>query len=307
MTGIICLRKSADMTSFQAVRIARAIAGEKKAGHCGTLDPMATGVLPVMLGGATRFLEFLPTTPKAYRAALKLGVRTDTLDVTGTVLETTEVTVGRDDLLAALETFRGDILQVPPMYSALKKDGVRMYELARKGIEVERGARPVTIDSLELLPDGTDGTDPESGEYVLEVSCSGGTYIRSLIDDLGAALGCGATMTALERTRVGVFTLDRAVTLDELEQARDGGTLETHLLPVSEALSFLEAVSVTDAQAVRFRNGGALALSRIHSRETGFPDGALFRVYDQANRFLGLGEVSSAEEELRVRRVFVDR
>ena len=307
MTGIICLRKSADMTSFQAVRIARAIAGEKKAGHCGTLDPMATGVLPVMLGGATRFLEFLPTTPKAYRASMRLGVRTDTLDATGTVLGTLEVTAGRDDILAAMEAFRGEILQVPPMYSALKKDGVRMYELARKGVEVEREARPVTIYSFELLPDGTDGTDPENGEYVLEVSCSGGTYIRSLIDDLGSALGCGATMIALERTQVGVFTLEHAVTLDELEQARDGGMLETHLLPVDEALSFLEAVSVTDAQAVRFRNGGALALSRIHSRETGFPDGTLFRVYDQADRFLGLGEASSAEEELRVRRVFVDR
>ena len=307
MTGIICLRKSAGMTSFQAVRIARAIAGEKKAGHCGTLDPMATGVLPVMLGGATRFLDYLPTSPKAYRAALKLGVRTDTLDVTGTVLETAEVTVGRQDILQALAEFRGEILQVPPMYSALKKDGVRMYELARQGVEVEREARPVTIDSLELKPDGTDGTDPENGEYILEVICSGGTYIRSLIDDLGKVLGCGATMTALERTQVGVFTLDRAVTLDELEQARDRGTLEELLLPVGEALSFLDAVTVTDPQAVRFQNGGALALSRLHSREDGFPDRALFRVYDQSQRFLGLGEVSSAEEELRVRRVFVDR
>ncbi len=307
MTGIICLRKSAEMTSFQAVRIARAIAGEKKAGHCGTLDPMATGVLPVMLGGATRFLEFLPTTPKTYRATLKLGIRTDTLDGTGTVLETRDVTVGREEILAAMHAFRGEILQVPPMYSALKKDGVRMYELARQGVEVEREARPVTIYGLELLPDGTDGTDPKNGEYVLEVSCSGGTYIRSLIDDLGAALGCGAAMTALERTKVGVFTLENAVTLEELEQARDAGRLDDCLTPVDRALSFLEPVGVTGPQAVRFQNGGALALSRIHSRKEGFPDGALFRIYDPTQRFLGLGEVSLAEDELKVRRVFVDR
>ncbi|MBQ4459121.1 MAG: tRNA pseudouridine(55) synthase TruB [Clostridia bacterium] len=160
MTGIICLRKPEGVTSFQAVRKVRGITGEKKAGHCGTLDPEATGVLPVMLGGATRFLEFLPTTPKQYRAVMKLGVVTDTLDLTGTVLETRDVSAGREEILSALGRFRGDILQVPPMYSALKKDGVRLYDLARQGVEVEREARPVTIFELELLPDGTDGTDP---------------------------------------------------------------------------------------------------------------------------------------------------
>ncbi|MBR5753717.1 MAG: tRNA pseudouridine(55) synthase TruB [Clostridia bacterium] len=307
MTGIICLNKPEGITSFQAVRQLRAITGEKKAGHCGTLDPLATGVLPVMLGGATRFLEYLPTTPKAYRAALKLGVRTDTLDRTGTVLEERDVTVSRDDLLAALDGFRGDQLQVPPMYSALKKDGVRLYDLARKGEDVAREPRPVSIYKLDLLPDGTDGTDPAAGEYVLDVSCSGGTYIRSLIDDLGTALGCGAVMTALQRTQVGVFSLEDAVTIPELEAARDNGTLPSLLRPVDETMTFLDAVTVTDPQAVRFRNGGALALDRLPLRSGPYPEETLFRVYDKERHFLGLGAVSPEAEELAVRRVFVNR
>lgn len=307
MTGIICLRKPEDMTSFQAVRKVRGITGEKKAGHCGTLDPMATGVLPVMLGGATRFLEYLPTTPKRYRAVMKLGVRTDTLDLTGNVLETKDVSVGREDILAALDEFRGDILQVPPMYSALKKDGVRLYDLARQGVEVEREARPVTIYELALLPDGTDGTDPSNGEYVLDVTCSGGTYIRTLIDDIGGKLSCGASMAALLRTEVGVFTLDRAVTLEELEDAKASGTLDDVVLPLGEALSFLDGISVTAPQVTRFRNGGELSLDRLRFPEELPEDGTLLRVLSQDNDFLGLGEVCRETGMLTVRRVFVNR
>ena len=307
MTGIICLRKPEDMTSFQAVRKVRGITGEKKAGHCGTLDPMATGVLPVMLGGATRFLEYLPTTPKRYRAVMKLGVRTDTLDMTGTVLETKDVSVGREDILAALDEFRGDILQVPPMYSALKKDGVRLYDLARQGVEVEREARPVTIYELTLLPDGTGGTDPSNGEYVLDVTCSGGTYIRTLIDDIGGKLSCGASMAALLRTKVGVFTLDRAVTLEELEEAKASGSLDDLVLPLGEALSFLDGISVTAPQATRFRNGGEMSLDRLRFPGERPEDGALLRVLSQDNDFLGLGEVCRETGMLTVRRVFVNR
>lgn len=307
MTGILCLNKPAGITSFQAVRMVRGITGEKKAGHCGTLDPEATGVLPIMLGGATRFLEFLPTTPKEYRAVLKLGVRTDTLDLTGTVLETRNVTVTRNDLEGVLPRFTGEILQVPPMYSALKKDGVRLYHLARQGLEVEREPRPVTIYSLELLPDGTDGTNPEKGEYVLEVSCSGGTYIRTLIDDIGEALSCGAAMAALLRSQVGVFRLEHAVTLDALEQARDEGALAPLLMPVNDALSFLESVTVTDPQANRFRNGGSLALERLHDRKDFPEDGTLMRVLARDDDFLGLGEVDRTTGSLLVKRVFVSR
>lgn len=306
MTGILCLYKPEEKSSFWAVKKVRYEAGEKKAGHCGTLDPMATGVLPVMLGGATRFLEFLPTTPKRYTATLKLGVRTDTLDATGTVLEEHEVTAGREEIKNALVRFRGEITQVPPMYSALKKDGVRLYDLARKGVEVEREARPVTIFALTLMPDGTLGTDPALGEYVLDVTCSGGTYIRTLIDDLGAALGCGAMMTALERTQVGVFTKENALTVPELERAAENGTLEEYLLPVGDALSQYPAVLVTAPQAKRFSNGGGLDLVRLHSLKEQPEDGALLRVYHE-ERFLGLGETSLTAGELSVKRVFVDR
>lgn len=307
MTGVLCLYKPEGITSFQAVRKTRGITGEKKAGHCGTLDPMASGVLPVMLGGATRFLEFLPTGPKEYRAVMKLGVVTDTLDMTGTVLETREVSVDRTGIEAVLPEFRGDILQVPPMYSALKKDGVRLYDLARQGKEVEREPRPVTIHSLELLPDGTDGTDPDNGEYVLAITCSGGTYVRTLIDDLGKRLSCGASMAALLRTRVGAFTLENAVTPEELEAARDEGTLSSLVVPVGDALSFLDAVTVSDAQGTRFRNGGELSLERLHDLEEMPEDGTLYRVITQQSDFLGLGEVDRETGVLKVRRVFVSR
>lgn len=307
MTGVLCLKKPEGITSFQAVRKVRGICGEKKAGHCGTLDPMASGVLPVMLGGATRFLDFLPTGPKEYRAVMKLGVITDTLDLSGTVLETRDISVGRPEIEAVLPQFRGDILQVPPMYSALKKDGVRLYDLARRGVEVERDARPVTIHSLELLPDGTDGTDPAKGEYVLDVTCSGGTYIRTLIDDIGRALSTGASMAALLRTRVGAFSLDAAVTLEELEAARDEDRLSSLLLPVGEALSFLDAVEVTDAQATRFCNGGELALERLRLPDPSSEDGTLLRVCSRDRGFLGLGEIRCDTGSLLVRRVLVGR
>ncbi len=221
-------------------------------------------------------------------------------------LETREVSAGREEILPVLDEFRGDILQVPPMYSALKKDGVRLYDLARQGVEVEREARPVTIFELELLPDGTDGTDPSNGEYVLDVTCSGGTYIRTLIDDIGATLGCGASMAALLRTQVGVFTLDRAVTLEDLEDARDAGTLDERVMPLEEALRFLDAVTVTGPQGNRFRNGGELSLDRLLFPETP-DDGALLRVLTPDNEFLGLGEVCRETGTLTVRRVFVNR
>ena len=306
MTGIFCLYKPEDMTSFTAVRRVRGITGEKKCGHCGTLDPMATGVLPVMMGGATRFLDFLPTSPKHYRAALRLGLKTDTLDRTGKVLSTCPVTVGRAELEELLPTFRGEILQVPPMYSALKQNGIRLYDLARQGKEVEREARPVSVYSLTLLPDGTDGTSSENGEYVLDVSCSGGTYIRTLIDDLGEALGCGAVMTALERLGVGPLTKEQAVTLEELEQARDEGRLADLLIPLETALSDYPSVSVTEAQATRFQNGGGLSLERLKG-VSGHSDSTLLRVLDPEECFLGLGEISREEETLRVKRVYINR
>ncbi len=216
MTGIICINKDKDITSFGVVAKVRGITREKKAGHTGTLDPMATGILPVMLGGATRFLDYLPDSDKGYRAGFMLGKTTDTLDITGAVTGEYEVSVTDEQVRNVLEKFRGVISQVPPMYSAVSVDGKRLYDLARQGIEVERQARQVEIKKLELV-------GCENGEYTIDVVCTKGTYIRTLIDDIGRELGCGAVMTGLTRTLAMGFTLEDSVTLDELQRRRDEG------------------------------------------------------------------------------------
>ncbi len=295
MTGIICLDKQEHMTSFSAVARTRRITGEKKAGHAGTLDPMATGILPVLLGGATRFMEFLPVHDKGYRARIQLGMTTDTLDTTGAVLTRSGVRVSKAQVEQALGAFRGDILQVPPMYSALSKNGVRLYELARRGEEVERQARPVTIYRLELTE-----FDGQTQECTLNVLCSKGTYIRSLADDLGRMLGCGAVMSGLRRTYAAGFSLEDCVTLDALSELAQQGKLSQCMIPLERALAAYPSLSVTQAQAVRFANGGALDADRLRFAEK--RDG-LFRVYSPDERFLGLGELLPEERELKVRRV----
>ena len=284
------------MTSFSTVARARRIVGEKKAGHAGTLDPMATGILPVLFGGATRFMEFLPVHDKGYRARIQLGMTTDTLDTTGTVLTRSGVRVSKAQVEQALGAFRGDILQVPPMYSALSKNGVRLYELARRGEEVERQARPVTIYRLELTE-----FDGQTQECTLNVLCSKGTYIRSLADDLGRMLGCGAVMSGLRRTYAVGFSLEDCVTLDTLSELAQQGKLSQFMIPLERALAAYPSLSVTQAQAVRFANGGALDADRLRFAEK--RDG-LFRVYSPDERFLGLGELLPGERELKVRRVF---
>ena len=295
MTGIICLDKQEHMTSFSTVARARRIVGEKKAGHAGTLDPMATGILPVLFGGATRFMEFLPVHDKGYRARIQLGMTTDTLDTTGTVLTRSGVRVSKAQVEQALAAFRGDILQVPPMYSALSKNGVRLYELARRGEEVERQARPVTIYRLELTE-----FDGQTQECTLNVLCSKGTYIRSLADDLGRMLGCGAVMSGLRRTYAAGFSLKDCVTLDTLSELVQQGKLSQCMIPLERVLAAYPSLSVTQAQAVRFANGGALDADRLRFAEK--RDG-LFRVYSPDERFLGLGELLPEERELKVRRV----
>ncbi|MBR2869087.1 MAG: tRNA pseudouridine(55) synthase TruB [Clostridia bacterium] len=297
MTGIIILDKPKDITSFGAVARVRRICGEKKCGHSGTLDPMATGVLTVMLGGATRFCELLPSHDKSYIASFRLGMVTDTLDITGKVLKTRPVTASSSDVLDALESFTGEISQLPPMYSAISVNGQRLYDLARQGIEVERQARTVCIHSAELLE-----SDETSHEYKISVSCSSGTYIRSLIDDIGKKLGCGAVMTDLRRTSANGFSEDAAVTVEQLESAAQNGTLDSILIPVEKALEIYPSVQVTEAQAKRFSNGGELDLNRIKcAKMTGY-----YRVFGPDNAFLGLGEIRDPEN-LLVKRVYVPK
>ena len=294
MTGVLILDKPAGFTSFDAVAKTRRLCGEKKCGHTGTLDPMATGVMTVLLGGATRFAALLPDHDKSYAATFRLGQTTDTLDCTGTVLETRPVTATRADVEAALAAFRGEITQIPPMYSAVSVGGQRLYKLARQGVEIDRPARRVTIHALTL-------TQAEEAEnvYTVAVDCSAGTYVRTLIGDLGERLGCGAVLTALRRTRANGFDETQAVTLDRLEDAAQRGAAAALLIPLDRALTAYPALTVTAAQAARFRNGGALFTARLYG--LGAP--GIYRVYAPDGAFLGLGETDGGES-LAVKRVF---
>ena len=294
MTGIICLDKPCDMTSFMAVKRASRILGVKKAGHTGTLDPMATGVLVIMLGHCTRFIELLPEHKKSYTAKVKLGITTDTLDITGEVLSENEVDVSLSQLLSVAEKFKGDILQTPPMYSALKKDGERLYDLARKGIEIEREQRQITIEKLEIH--NFDGI-----EFSMDVTCSAGTYIRSLCDDIGRELGCGAVMTALRRTEANGFCIEKSVTLEELEKLVSENKADEVITSVEAALMSYPEINVSKPQANRFQNGGELGYERLHGD---FPVG-IYRVYSPDREFLGLGEILTEKGDLTVRRVLV--
>lgn len=295
MTGVIFLDKPKGITSFGAVARVRRICGEKKCGHSGTLDPMATGIMTVLLGGATRFCELLPSHDKAYNAKFRLGTVTDTLDITGTVLETREVNVSAAQVREALETFVGTIEQLPPMYSAVSVDGKRLYDLARQGIEVERKPRSVTIYSADIISE-----NEESGEYEISVECSSGTYIRTLISDLGEKLGCGAVLTELRRTKANGFGIEKAVTLEELEALAAQGKTEDFLHSVDSVMNEYPEVHVTAAQAKRFSNGGELSLERLRCvKMAGY-----FRIYGPENKFIGLGEIKSAEA-MDVKRVFM--
>ncbi len=294
MTGIIILDKPKNITSFGAVARVRRICSEKKCGHTGTLDPMATGVMTVMLGNTTRFTELLPSHDKAYVASFRLGTITDTLDITGTVLETREVNSTADEVEAALKSFEGEISQLPPMYSAVSVNGQRLYELARKGIEVERKPRSVTVYSIEML-----SRSEKNGEYEIAVECSSGTYIRTLIADLGEKLGCGAVLTELRRTKANGFSIENAVTLEQLEAAANDGTLDSIVTPIDRALEGYPVIRVSAAQAKRFSNGGELDLQRLkYPRMLG-----LFRIYDPENNFIGLGEIGTGDS-LGVKRVY---
>lgn len=296
MTGIICINKKQDITSFGVCAKVRGITGEKKCGHTGTLDPMAEGVLPVMIGGATRFLDFLPESDKGYRASFILGKTTDTLDITGNITAEYDVKASVQDVLHALEDFRGKIKQIPPMYSAVSVNGKRLYELARQGMEVERAEREAEIKKLELVR-------ADHNEYVIDVFCSKGTYIRTLIDDLGRKLGCGAVMTSLVRTSAMGFLLDECVTLEELQRRKNNNIgFDDIIISVDKALEYYDKISVSDAQSIRFKNGGALDRSRLKKR---LKDNMIYRVYSQSGAFLGLGQAD--KEELIIKRIFNDK
>lgn len=289
MNGFVILDKGEGVTSFRAAAMLRRIYNEKKTGHTGTLDPMATGVLPVALGKATRFIDFIPHTDKGYRARFRFGTVTDTLDITGTVLSTKKADISRQQVEEVLSFFRGNIMQLPPMYSAISKDGVRLYELARKGIEVEREKRAVTIKKLELTEYENDG------EFEIDVLCTKGTYIRSLISDIGEKTGFGAVMTSLDRTLANGFDKSVAKTIEEIEKEGESAVLGTDF-----PFMCYPRVSVTDNQAKRFLNGGELSSDRLRTDISV----SLYRVYSPDGRFLGLGEIKEEDmSTLIVKRV----
>lgn len=298
MTGIICVNKEKDITSFGVCAKMRGILKEKKVGHTGTLDPMATGVLPIMIGGATRFLDYLPESDKGYRAVFVLGKTTDTLDITGTVTAENEVNASKADVESVLTQFKGRIMQTPPMYSAVSVNGKRLYDLARQGIEVEREKREVEIKSLELA----DCNEAEN-EYTIDVLCTKGTYIRTLIDDIGRVLGCGAVMTSLVRTYAMGFTLDDCKTLAQLQLLKNSGEgFDSVLLPLEKALGTYDKVTVSPAQSNRFKNGGALDLVRVKKQLNA---DEIYRVYSSDGDFLGLGKAD--DSQLKVEKLFVNK
>ena len=296
VNGLLLIDKPTDFTSFDVCAVVRGMLRTKKVGHSGTLDPMATGVLPILVGSATRALDLIPSHDKTYVAGFKLGIRTDTLDITGEVLSECEADVEEVALLETIEKFKGDIMQVPPMYSAVSVNGKKLYDLARKGIEVERQARPVTIYSITL-----DEYDRASGTGIMTVSCSKGTYIRTLIDDIGSVLGCGAVLTSLRRTMASGLTIDKCMTLKQAQVYKDEGVLEQKILPIDTIFECYPALYISDNQTVRFNNGAALALDRLHPpvidgvRQTErlnaevYKGKSLYRVYSRSNAFLGLG------------------
>ncbi len=290
MQGIICLDKPQEMTSFVACACVRRALGIKKTGHAGTLDPMATGVLPILCGGATRALEWLPSHDKRYTVTVTFGAVSDTADIWGAVQQTGKPLPKQEDVEQALAAFRGEILQTPPMVSAIKQNGVRLYELARQGIEVERTPRPVTIHKLELL-------SFEGDTAVLDCACSKGTYMRVIATELGEMLGCGALMSGLRRTEAAGFSLDETVTLETLREAAAAGEAEKLLLPIDRVLACYPSVTVTAPQAKRFTNGGSLALERLQQTVTD-----VTRVYAPDGAFLGLGRPK--DDQLAVARLF---
>lgn len=268
--GIIIIDKPTDWTSMDVCAKIRGILREKRVGHSGTLDPMATGVLPVFVGQATRAVEFAESGKKEYVAGLRLGLVTDTQDVTGTTLETHEANISKEALAAVLPQFTGNIQQIPPMYSAIKINGKKLCDIARKGREVERKPRPLTIYELEIL----DQTGP--ADFTLRCVCSKGTYIRTLCHDIGAALGCGGCMASLRRTMAAGFTLSQAVSLDDL-QAQG----EALLLPTDRFFEDFPAYTIAaERQELRCRNGNPVSA----------PDCAdgTYRVYGRDGEFLCL-------------------
>lgn len=275
MNGIILIDKPQGWTSHDVVGKLRGILHERRIGHSGTLDPLATGLLVVFIGRATRAVEFAEADRKEYVAGLRLGMSTDTQDITGRIISKETDIPDEPEVRIAIERFRGELEQIPPMYSAVKIGGKKLYELARKGESIERKPRHITIFGLEI-------TGRSDNDYILDVVCSKGTYIRTLCHDIGAALGCGGCMSSLRRTKSGVFSVDNAYTIAEIQEAADRGEEEKLLLPIDTLFAGYTKLSVDADSEKKLKNGCII--------NTSSPDGR-FRVYSEDGEFLLLGDV----------------
>ena len=293
MQGILIVDKPTDWTSFDVIAKLRGILGTRKLGHSGTLDPMATGVLPVFCGGASKAVDLQLDHTQAYRATLTLGARTDTGDVTGTVLETAPVTAGEKELLEVLPRFVGPRMQTPPMYSAVKINGQPLYKLARQGMEVERKARPIEILSIQY-----EGS-PAENEYTLTVKCSKGTYIRVLLEEIAEAMGQKGTMSALRRVAAGVYTEADAHSLEEIQAAKNAGpeALQALMLPVESVFTSLPLLVADERVEQHLYNG--CPTSRYPAAD------GRYRVRNAQGQFLGLANITGGV--LRVEKLFVER
>lgn len=293
MDGIFNINKPSGMTSFGVVHRLRGILKIKKIGHAGTLDPDATGVLPVCIGKATKVIEFLMEKDKAYHVVLRLGVETDTQDASGNILARRPVACSDEEIEQAIRSFIGDIMQVPPMYSAIRVDGRRLYEMARQGVEVERKPRPITIKAIENLEIiRTDG----DVRAAFDVSCSKGTYIRTLCADIGARLGCGGHMESLVRIRSGPFCLEDSVTLEEVKAHAENGSLAEVILGMDWALTQFPRLDVNENQAARLRNGMTVPCPDLPGK-----DGDLIRIYHENGNLLAVGTIISQDGEQRIK------
>lgn len=281
MNGILILNKPFGKTSHDMVAFVRRISGIKKVGHTGTLDPAATGVLPICIGKATKAAELLTASDKSYRAEFVLGMTTDTLDAEGEILtDQPHEHVTYENLKEVLEKFTGEIQQLPPMFSAIKKDGKKLYELARNGITIEREKRFVRIDRIELL-----SYDKEKGIAEIEVDCSKGTYIRTLCEDIGAELKCGAYTNKLIRTKSGKFTLNKSYTAEEIEKSVKDGTFEQLIIPIDKLFEDLPEIKLSKQQTQKVVNGVKLKINGLLNGE--------YRVYSDTGKFISVSEYTN--------------
>ncbi len=295
MNGIICINKPQGFTSFDVIAKLRGILKIKRIGHAGTLDPMATGVLPVFVGRATKACDIMPDNHKAYTASFRLGTETDTQDSSGTVLKTFKADVSLEDINNKLKEFSGNIAQIPPMYSAVSVNGKRLYELARAGIEIERKPRNIFVKSLLL-----EEYNQLTCEGVLKIECSKGTYVRTIIYDIGRSLGCGAVMTALERTSSNGFDISECVTLGQVQEYADEGNADKLIVPIERVFIDFPEIHLDPKSAAMYRNGVKLTPDE-YSAEV-YNEGQKYRIFVPDNTFVGLAYIE--DNYLRVYKNF---